>query len=685
MQRRNRRLEFDVLEDRLALSLLAGSANDQPPIVPTVDAGPPITVQPYQQTGSALQLTGSFVDPEINVNDYASGAFYLRRASDGGLVEDGGASVDSLRRTLNYTLVVPAPGTYTLELDLTYNNTTGSGQTTLTVLSSTPPGTPQVIPIVDAGPDTTVYEGQQPNIIPMQGSFSDPNATPESYLPAVFYVRREGDGSLVEDGGVSVNLQTHALNYDVVQVPPGDYVIAVQLTDGSLTGTGTTYLNVLPNPLPPAAPQVVPPANGNITEGGTFRGVYSFTDSGAGPWTVKVDLGNGLPPLTLSPVMQPEGFSLGAVYFQDSAEQPGGVFHGSVTVTDAATGLTGSASFTVLVHDAAPIVDAGPDVTVTEGAQPNVIPLSGSFSDPGPTENWSALFTVRRQDGSFVEDGGVFVDPASKTLKYSAVQLTPGLYTVTLAVNDGDASGSAVTHLTVLPNPVPHAPVVVAPANAVINEGGTYNGTYSFSDPDGGPWTVSVNLGTGGAPLVLTNVKQPGSFNLAALYSNDSANQPGGVFHGSVTVTDSTGLSGSAAFTVLVHEVAPVLHVPPALVMHTTPWPWWWRSAYQPVTISYSDPAPAGVLSASFTVRNQHGKVVEAGFGYVNSASHTARFYLRDLPAGRYTVSFTLTDDGSAGYAQTTLAVVPSWRLRYADYFFAWYERNRHCFYPYCA
>src|SRR6185437_12724705 len=100
------------------------------------------------------------------------------------------------------------------------------------------PSSQPVVPTVNAGPDVTVTEGSQPNVIPMQGTFSDPNATPQSYLPAIFYVTRASDGTPVEDGGVQVNLQNHTLNYDVVEVPPGDYTIKLQLTDGSSTGTG---------------------------------------------------------------------------------------------------------------------------------------------------------------------------------------------------------------------------------------------------------------------------------------------------------------------------------------------------------------------------------------------------------------------------------------------------------------
>src|SRR5579885_264656 len=249
------RPRLETLEDRLALSISG------PPIV---DPGPPITLQ--EGTQSVFALQGSFTAPGYSSQtDWATGEFFVRD-SGGKLVEFGGATVKN-DQNLIYDVVPLPPGAYTLELDLTIDGIKGSGQTSLTML---PPPPSQGPIVVNAGPDVTTPEGAQPNSIPMSGSFTDPNIAGKTYLPCAFYVTRDSDGALIEDGGVQVNVANQTLSYSVVQVWPGDYTVTLRLTDGNMTGVGMTHLHVLPNqpPPPPSAPQVVAPANAVITEGG---------------------------------------------------------------------------------------------------------------------------------------------------------------------------------------------------------------------------------------------------------------------------------------------------------------------------------------------------------------------------------------------------------------------------------
>jgi len=626
------RPRLERLEDRL---------NPNGVIAPIVNAGPPITLQEGAQPVFALQ--GSFTDS--NSPAFDSGEFFVRQ-TNGTPVAFGAVKINQSAQTFSFNLVPLPPGSYTLELDVTDAGVTGTATTPL-VMQAASPGQPAA-PVVNAGPAVTVVEGSQPNSFPMTASFVDPNSAGQTYLPCAFFVT-DSNGNLVEDGGVQVNVPNQTLSYSVVDVLPGQYTITLQLRDGNLTGLGFTTMDVLPNqpPTPPSLPQVVAPANSTIAEGGTFGGVYSFSDQGKGPWKIDVNLGNGSPDLILNS-STPQSYSLSATYFVQSAGQPNGVYQGTVTVTDLGDGLTGSASFQVKVLATAPVVNAGPPITVI---QQNVIPLTASFSDPDSV-NWTAQFTVRSSaTGAFVEDGGVSVNQQTKTLQYNVVGLAPGTYAIIIQVSYGDVSSTAVTQLTVQSPVVQHAPQVVAPANGVAKEGGVYTGTYSFSDPDGGPWTVVVNLGNGSAPLVFQKA-QPGAYSFAAVYPRDSRLQPGGVYHGTVTVTDSTGLSTAAGFTVFVQDVPPTVQVSSALFSS-------WYYPALPVTARYYDPDPMGVVSASYLIRNALGQIVSTGVGYVNTFNHTVQFTLFRLPPGRYTVSFSVTDDGQTTVAQSTLWELP--------------------------
>jgi hypothetical protein len=628
---------------RPRLELLEERQNPSGAIAPIVNAGPPLTLQ--EGVGPIFTVQGSFNDS--NTPAFDTGEFFVRQASNGALVDFGAIKINQPAQTLSYNLVNLPPGNYTVELDVTDDGVTGIGHTTL-VMQSPPPTNPAA-PVVNAGPTVTVTEGSQPNSIPMTASFVDPNAAGQTYLPCSFLVT-DSNGNLVEDGGVQVNVQNGTLSYSVVEVLPGNYSVSLQLRDGNLTGLGFTSLDVLPNqaPPPPSAPVVVAPANETIAEGSTFGGVYSFSDQGPGPWKIDVNLGNGSPDLILNS-SAPQAYSLAAVYFQQSSAQPGGAYHGTVTVTDLGDGQSGSAAFAVTVLPATPVVNAGPPTTVI---QQTVIPLTASFSDPDSITNWTAQFTVRNvATGAFVEDGGVVVNQQSKTLQYNVVELSPGTYSIILQVSYGNVSGTAVTQLTVQSPVVQHAPQVVAPVNGAVNEGGIYTGIYSFSDPDGGPWTVVVNLGNGAAPLVFQKA-QPGAYSFQAVYPRDSRLQAGGVYHGTVTVTDSTGLSSSGNFTVLVQDVPPTVEVSSELFGS-------WYNPALPVSAWYYDPDPAGIVTASYLVRNSFGQVVASGRGYVNPLNHTLEFLLPRLLPGRYTVSLSVTDDGMTTVAQTNLWELP--------------------------
>jgi hypothetical protein len=129
-----------------------------------------------------------------------------------------------------------------------------------------------------------------------------------------------------------------------------------------------------------------------------------------------------------------------------------------------------------------------------------------------------------------------------------------GADSVTFKTTDTqDDSNAATVSLTV--NSVNDVPQTNAGADATINEGGTFAGAGSFSDPDDvDAWTATVDYGdgTGAQPLALNANK---TFSLSHLY-NDS-----GVRTVTVAVTDRAGARTTDTAIVSVTNVAPTTNI----------------------------------------------------------------------------------------------------------------------------
>jgi len=127
----------------------------------------------------------------------------------------------------------------------------------------------------------------------------------------------------------------------------------------------------------------------------------------------------------------------------------------------------------------------------------------------------------------------------------------PKVFTRTLSAAEIQAeyeAGQSYRTLQVVVRNV--APVVSAGANATIDEGSTFTGTGSFTDPRADTWTATVDYGDGSGvqPLTLNADK---TFALSHRYAAD------GTYVVSVTVTDSDGDVGTGSRTITVNNVAP--------------------------------------------------------------------------------------------------------------------------------
>ena len=192
-----------------------------------------------------------------------------------------------------------------------------------------------------------------------------------------------------------------------------------------------------------------------------------------------------------------------------------------------------------------PVVDAGPDATISEGG---TFTLDGSFVDPD-----SANWTIEVDWGDAHNDTW---DTAEKIIRRSHVyadnnrdaggNIVP--YVVDVTVTD-DEGISCTDCLQVTVDNV--APTVNVIANVIVNEGSLFCGSGSFADPGTDTWTATVEYGDGSGVQNLT-LNEDKSFDLSHTYTNNGPH--------TVTVTvqdDDTGVgSGSLVVTV---NAAPLL------------------------------------------------------------------------------------------------------------------------------
>jgi PKD repeat protein len=120
-----------------------------------------------------------------------------------------------------------------------------------------------------------------------------------------------------------------------------------------------------------------------------------------------------------------------------------------------------------------------------------------------------------------------------------------GTYTVTLTVADNQNATNAVSSSVTVTVPTNQAPVVNAGPNETVVFGLLYTLNASFTDPDNGPWTYTINWGDGSSSSGSRSTA--GSFSVGHTYFVPLTRHTV-----TVTVTDSRGASGSAAKVVTV-------------------------------------------------------------------------------------------------------------------------------------
>ena len=379
-----------------------------------------------------------------------------------------------------------------------------------------------VAPTLTAPPNQTAETGASTEFD--LGSFSDPGINDSPWRIEVDW--GEGAGILfakdVTSQGSITGIHTYA--------HAGLYPVRVKVTDKDGGVSNETIFTV---EVTNTAPVLTAPPNQTACEGTSAEfdlGSFSASMS-SGPWTVRVDWGEGAG-FTALPAVTSQGALSGLhTYAED------GSYTVKVTVTDKDGGISEEVSFMVTVANVAPSVTA-PSVQTVEELVATPIDL-GYFTDPGADSPWTV--TVNWGDNSQPDVFQVFETGSIGTREHTYGEEWDGTRTVTVSVSDGVATESASFVVTVLevntPPVLDPIPPITAPwgtqieftaeardSDVVMGKANTLS--YQLIDP---PYGARINPETGafswlGCPAALLG--QPEGGYVIAIRVTDDGEPP---------------------------------------------------------------------------------------------------------------------------------------------------------------
>jgi PKD repeat protein len=448
--------------------------------------------------------------------------------------------------------------------------------------------------------------------VTVNGSFTDPGSA-DSHTVVITW----GDGSPDTFVSLLAGVLTFGPLYHTYLDNAGSpFTITATVTDDD-TGSGVgsasvTVSNVAPNNVL----IVVDPAT--IDENGSVTLQGSFLDPGTlDSHTVLINWGDGSP-LTSLPL------PVGETTFSGVTHQylDNGAFTVAVAVTDKDLATSAAAETPVTVNNVAPSVTAGDDTELDEG---QTLTRSGSFTDPGTLDTWTA--TVDYGDGS-----GVHALPLSgMTFTLSHLYSTVGLWTVTVTVTDDDAGvGAATFKVNVL-----NVPPTVAADNAsvTVDESQTALNTGTYSDP-GSNENVTFTASVGSITKTGTN---------SGTWSWSFGTTDGPAQSQTITITANDGKGGvsTTTFSLVVNNVPPTV-VPAAN-----------QTAFEGTAQgfalgSFTDPGADSPWSVSVNWGDGGSTTfTTSAAGSLGTQSHTY------ADNGYYTVTVTVTDKDGTSDSET--------------------------------
>ncbi len=390
----------------------------------------------------------------------------------------------------------------------------------------TPPTTADAPPRIDSISNNGPVPAGTPVTVTVAAHDTNGSGKPLTYL---FDFLDDGTFEASNTSGVASE------TYDV----PGLHVVHIRVIAAENDRTDAMTFVVVQSP-PPSAP----PANQEVAVEETstsfdLGGFPGFGTPGGGAWSVSVDWGDGTSPSTFSTSSVAD---LGRVPHTYARY---GTYPVNVTVRSM-TGV-GQEIFFADVRDVSPSVSSPGDQSATEGAATGF--ALGGFADPGDDAPWQV--TVDWGDGTSPSTFSAATAGDLGSLPHTYARF--GSYSVTVAVDDGQAIGLATFHADVQdvsPAPTP-------PPDQSATEGTPMSFALGgFADPGSdAPWTVTVDWGDGtGATTFIT----PAVGDLGDLTHTFARY---GTYPITITVDDGQ-TRGSASFRADVRDVLPTAVAP---------------------------------------------------------------------------------------------------------------------------
>ena len=410
-----------------------------------------------------------FVDPSI-LDTYAATVDW----GDGSSVESPTIFPAAGSGALGATHTYNDNGLYTVTVTVT-DDDGGSDTETFQVLVNNVP------PVLTVADDQIVNEGAVLDLsaigAPPLGLFVDPSIL-DTYAATVDW----GDGSSVETPTIFPAPGSGALGGTHTYQDNGLYTVTVTVTDDD-GGSDTETFQVLVNNVPP----VLTVADDQIVNEGSELDLSAigapplglYVDPGTlDTHAATVDWGDGSPVET--PTIFPASGS-GALGGKHTYADDG-IYTVTVTVTDD-DGGSDTETFQVTVNNVKPMLDVDhSDASIDEGSS---VSFDATFNDPGfdnplnPGAEKAESFTydVDWGDGRDAivgmsvadTNGGPGVD-STGTFSGNHTYADDGTYTVKVTIHDDDGGSFTQEFIVTVANA---APVLVPPADQVVNEGAT--------------------------------------------------------------------------------------------------------------------------------------------------------------------------------------------------------------------
>ena len=520
----------------LRLTASDGTLSTSDDVVVTVNPVAPINQPPVVNAGpdqsvtlpSTATLAGGATDDGLP-NPPAHLTTTWTVVSGPGTVTFGNASA------LATTAAFSAAGSYDLRLAASDGALTASDDLIVTVNPAPPVNQP---PVVNAGPDQTIT---LPSTASLVGTATDdglPN--PPAHLTTTWTV--------VSGPGVVTLGNASALTTTATFSLAGIYDLRLTASDGALSASGDLFVTVHPANQPPvvnAGPDqsetvlTIPTTavlSGNATDDflpnppGQLTSTWTVI---SGPGTVAFsDVHN---PITLAT------FSAGGSYDL------------RLTASDGVLSSSDDVVVTIVLLSTvnqAPVVNAGPDQTVT---LPAAASLQGTVTDdglPNPPAAFTSVWTVVSGPGTVT-----FANASNPVT--TATFSTAGSYVLRLTASDSALSGSDDIGITVnAAPPVNQAPVVNAGPDQTITLPASANlaGTVTDDGLPNPPATLTITWSKVSGPGTVT-------FGNASAKTTTASFSTSGSYVLQLAASDSA-LSASDTITVTVSATSPVNKAP---------------------------------------------------------------------------------------------------------------------------